>query len=71
MGNRRKRTAKFTVKVVSAAAWEEGTVTELSSLRRVHAGHINAWRKALIDGVVSLFASSDASAGAAGSADDR
>jgi transposase len=53
---RKKHSAEFKSKVAMAAIREEGTVGELASKYGVHASQIHAWKKAVQDGVVGLFA---------------
>jgi transposase len=53
---RKKHSAEFKAKVAMAAIREEGTVAQLGSEYGVHASQIHAWKKAVQDGVVGLFA---------------
>jgi transposase len=53
---RKKHRVDFKAKVALAAVREDSTVAELSSRYGVHASQIHAWKKTVIDGVGSLFA---------------
>lgn len=55
MDIRKKHSGAFKAKVAMAAIREEGTIAELSSKYGVHASQINAWKKAVQDGVAGLF----------------
>lgn len=52
---RKKHSAAFKAKVGLAAVREEGTIAELSSKYGVHANQISQWKKAVLDGISTLF----------------
>jgi transposase len=67
---RKKHGVDFKAKVALAAVREDSTVAELSSRYGVHASQIHAWKKAVIDGVGSLFTKGKAVPSGATSVDD-
>jgi transposase len=52
---RSKHSAAFKAKVGLAAVREEGTMAELSSKYGVHVNQIGLWKKAVLDGIATLF----------------
>jgi len=67
---RKKHGVDFKAKVALAAVREDGTVAELSSRYGVHASHIHAWKKTVIDGVGSLFSKGRTGPSEGAAADD-
>lgn len=63
---RRNRSPEFKAKVALEAACKEKTVAQLSRVYGVHANHIGAWKRQLVEGASSLFTSSVESPGRRG-----
>ena len=67
---RKKHGPEFKAKVALAAVREESTVAELSSRFGVHASHIHAWKRTVLESTASLFVRNHGGTANGGTADE-